>query len=206
MAKDKKIVTSFGRMNPPTIGHQKLVDAVLRRSKSEGADHDIRLSHSQDAAKNPLSQEQKLHHARTMFPGVNFSGSSREHPSFIHHLKELHKKGYTHVTMIAGSDRVAEYQKIVDKYNKPEEEGGEFHFPHIKIESAGHRDPDAEGAEGMSASKMRNHAKDNNFMSFRSGLPSHVKPEHARRIFNDVRSGMGIKESVFLRFKNWLQG
>ncbi|CAB4143619.1 hypothetical protein UFOVP447_192 [uncultured Caudovirales phage] len=203
MAKDKKIVTAFGRMNPPTIGHQKLVDAVLHKAKSEGADHDIRLSHSQDAKKNPLSQEHKLHHARKMFPKVNFSGSSKEHPSFIHHLKDLHSKGYTHVTMVAGSDRADDYQKIVDKYNKP---GGEFNFKSIKIHSAGHRDPDAEGAEGMSASKMRKHAEEGNYHSFKSGLPSHVSHSHAQELYNHVRGGMGIKESAFLRFKNWLMG
>ena len=203
MAKDKKIVTAFGRMNPPTTGHQKLVDAVLNRAKAEDADHDIRLSHSQDAKKNPLSQEQKLHHARKMFPKVNFSGSSKEHPSFIHHLKDLHSKGYTHVTMIAGSDRVAEYQKIVDKYNKP---GGEFHFKSIKIHSAGQRDPDADGVEGMSASKMRQHAQEGNYHTFKAGLPSHVNNQHAQELYNHVRGGMGIKESTFLRFKNWLVG
>lgn len=205
MAKDKKIVTAFGRMNPPTIGHQKLIDAVLHKAKAEGAEHDIRVSHSQDAKKNPLSQEHKLHHARKMFPKVNFSGSSREHPSFIHHLKDLHSKGYTHVTMVAGSDRVGEYQKIVDKYNKPD---GEFHFKSIKIHSAGHRDPDADGAEGMSASKMRQHAQDGNYHSFKSGLPSHVSHEHAKELYNHVRSGMGLKESTspLIRFKNWLLG
>lgn len=204
MAKDKKIVTAFGRMNPPTTGHQKLVDAVLNKAKAEDAEHDIRLSHSQDAKKNPLTQEQKLHHVRKIFPGVNFSGSSKEHPSFIHHLKDLHSKGYTHVTMIAGSDRVHDYQNIADKYNKDPKEGGEFHFKSIKVQSAGHRDPDAEGVEGMSASKMRQHAKEDNYHSFKSGLPSHVTHEHATQLYNDVRNGMGIKESIFLRFKNWL--
>ena len=203
MAKDKKIVTAFGRMNPPTTGHQKLVDAVLHKAKSEDADHDIRLSHSQDAKKNPLSQEHKLHHARKMFPKVNFSGSSKEQPSFIHHLKDLHSKGYTHVTMVAGSDRADEYQKLVDKYNKPD---GEFHFKSIKIHSAGHRDPDAEGTEGMSASKMRKHAEEGNYHSFKAGLPSHTTHAHAQELYNHVRGGMGIKESTFLRFKNWLMG
>ena len=208
MAKDKKIVTAFGRMNPPTIGHQKLVDAVLNRAKADDADHDIRLSHSQDGKKNPLTQDQKLHHVRKMFPGVNFSGSSKEQPSFIAHLKDLHSKGYTHVTMIAGSDRVAEYQKIVDKYNKDPKEGGEFNFKSIKIQSAGHRDPDAEGAEGMSASKMRQHAQEGNYHSFKAGLPSHVTHEHGQELYNHVRSGMGIKESAspLMRFKNWLMG
>ena len=203
MPKDKKIVTAFGRMNPPTIGHQKLVDAVLNKAKAEDADHDIRLSHSQDAKKNPLTQDQKLNHARKMFPKVNFSGSSKEHPSFIHHLKDLHTKGYTHVTMVAGSDRAEEYQKLVDKYNKPD---GEFHFKSIKIHSAGHRDPDADGAEGMSASKMRQHAQEGNYHSFKAGLPSHVTHAHAQELYNHVRGGMGLKESTLLRFKNWLIG
>lgn len=204
MAKDKKIVTSFGRMNPPTIGHQKLIDAVLHKAKAEDADHDIRVSHSQDKKKNPLTQEQKLHHVRKMFPKVNFSGSSKESPSFLTHLKELHDKGYTHATMIAGSDRVPEYSELVKKYNKPEEEGGLFHFKSIKVVSAGHRDPDAEGAEGMSASKMRQHAQEGNYHSFKAGLPSHVTHEHAQELYNHVREGMSIKESLMIRFKNWI--
>lgn len=205
MSKDKKIVSSFGRMNPPTTGHQKLIDAVMSHANSQGADHDIRLSHTQDKKKNPLDQQQKLYHARKMFPNVNFSGSSKQSPSFMSHLKELHGKGYTHVTMVAGSDRVPEYQKLVDKYNKPEEHGGEFHFKSIKVVSAGHRDPDAEGTEGMSASKMRQHAQDDNYHSFKSGLPSHVTHEHARQLYDHVRQGMGLHEQVgVLRFKNWL--
>lgn len=202
MAKDKHIVTTFGRVNPPTVGHQKLFDKVKSLADSQGAEHDIRVSHSQDSKKNPLSQDQKLSHLRTMFPDHKFSGSSKEHPSFIHHLKDLHSKGYTHVTMVAGSDRVPEYQKIVDKYNKPD---GDFHFKSIKIVSAGHRDPDAEGAEGMSASKMRQHAQDGNYHSFKSGLPSHVSHEHAKRLYNDVRKGMGLhqEEHVFMKFKRW---
>jgi len=206
MAKDKHVVTAFGRMNPPTTGHQKLIDAVLNKAKAAGADHDIRLSHSQDKKKNPLSQEQKLNHTRKMFPGVNFSGSSKESPSFLTHLKELHGKGYTHVTFVAGSDRVPEYEKLVKQYNKPEKEGGLFHFKGVKVVSAGHRDPDADGAEGMSASKMRDHAQQGNYHSFKAGLPSHVTHEHAQQLYDHVRNGMGIKESVFLSFKNWLLG
>lgn len=204
MAKDKKMVTTFGRVNPPTVGHQKLFDKVRSMADAEGSEHDIRVSHSQDAKKNPLTQEQKLSHLRHMFPKHTFSGSTKESPSFMHHLRDLHQKGYTHVTFVAGSDRVPEYQKIVDKYNKPKEQGGEFHFKHINVVSAGHRDPDAEGAEGMSASKMRQHAQDGNYHSFKSGLPSHVTHQHAKHLYNDVRSGMGLKENFLRRFKNWL--
>lgn len=197
----KAIVTTFGRMNPPTVGHQKLIDKVKTLAKSQNAKHDIRVSHSVDSKKNPLTSEQKLKHLGRMFPDTNFSASSKEHPSFIHHLKELHSKGYTHVTMVAGSDRIPEYQRIIDKYNKP---GGEFNFKSIKLHSAGERDPDAEGVEGMSASKMRSHAQAGNYHSFKSGLPSHVSHEHATDLYNDVRKGMKIEESVFLRFKSWL--
>ena len=204
MAKEKHIVTAFGRVNPPTSGHEKLFNKVKELAKAEGADHDIRVSHSQDKKKNPLSQEQKLHHLRKMFPKHNFSGSSSESPSFLTHLKDLHEKGYTHATMVAGSDRVPEYSELVKKYNKPESEGGLFHFKHIKVVSAGHRDPDAEGTEGMSASKMREHASQGNYHSFKSGLPSHVSHEHAKQLYDHVRQGMGIHESVFMRFKTWL--
>lgn len=200
----KKIVTAFGRMNPPTIGHEKLINHIKALADAEGADHEIRVSHSQDAKKNPLSAQQKLHHLGKMFPDTKFSASSKEAPSFIHHLKNLHNKGYTHVKFVAGSDRVPEYKKIVDKYNKPEKEGGEFHFKHIEVVSAGHRDPDAEGTEGMSASKMREHAREGNYHSFKSGLPKHVSHNDAQALYNDVRKGMGIHESVLVRFKNWL--
>lgn len=206
MAKDKHIVTAFGRVNPPTAGHEKLFNHVKSVADREGAHHDIRVSHSNDPKKNPLTQDQKLHHVRKMFPKHNFSGSSKESPSFMTHLKELHGKGYTHVTFVAGSDRVPEYQKLVDKYNKPEKEGGEFHFKRINVVSAGHRDPDAEGTEGVSASKMRDHAKEGNYHSFKAGLPKHVSHEHAQELYNHTRQGMNIKESVLVRFNNWLIG
>lgn len=203
MAKDKHIVTAFGRVNPPTAGHQKLFDKVKAIAGSQNADHDIRISHTQDTKKNPLSQDQKLSHLRAMFPDHNFSGSNKDQPSFIHHLKDLHSKGYTHVTMVAGSDRAPEYQKIVDKYNKPD---GDFHFKHIKIVSAGQRDPDSEGTEGQSASKMRQHAKDGNYHSFKAGLPSHTSHDQAKKLYNDVRQGMKLplEESFIYKFKKWV--
>jgi hypothetical protein len=188
-------------MNPPTVGHQKLIDRVKSLAKSQNADHDIRVSHSVDPKKNPLTSEQKLKHLGRMFPDTNFSASSKEEPSFIHHLRSLHAAGYTHVTMVAGGDRIPEYQRIIDKYNHPK---GEFNFKSIKLVSAGDRDPDAEGVEGMSASKMRAHAQAGNYHSFRSGLPDHVSHEHAKALYDDVRKGMKLEESVFLRFKSWL--
>lgn len=200
----KHVVVAFGRMNPITSGHEKLINSVVSMAKEHNADHEIRVSHSQDSAKNPLSSGQKLGHLKKLFPKVNFSASSKESPSLLQHLKELHGKGYTHVTFVAGSDRVPEYQETINKYNKPESEGGLYHFKHINVVSAGHRDPDSEGTTGMSASKMRGFAKSGDYDSFRKGLPSTAKPEHAKQMYDDVRSGMKISESFVMSFRKWL--
>lgn len=183
-------VFAFGRMNPPTIGHGALVDKVKELAAAKKAGHSIVISHSQDPEKNPLSAEQKLKHAKRMFPSTNITAADDEAPTFIQQLKKLHKKGVTHATMVAGSDRVDEYKKLLDKYNGP---GGEFNFKELNVVSAGERDPDAEGVAGMSASKMRGHAITNKFSEFKKGIPPHVHPEHAKELFNDVRAGMDIK-------------
>lgn len=183
-------VFAFGRMNPPTVGHGALIDKVKELATGKKASHSIVISHSQDPEKNPLSPEQKIKHAKRMFPNTNISAATADNPTFIDYLKKLHKQGVTNVTMVAGSDRVDEYKKILDKYNGPV---GEFNFKKIDVVSAGERDPDAEGVSGMSASKMRNHAITNRFSEFNKGIPSHVHPEHARELFNDVRKGMDIR-------------
>jgi len=180
-------VFAFGRMNPPTVGHGALVDKVKEVAKANNADHSIVLSHTQDPEKNPLSPEEKLKHARRFFPSTNISAATRESPTFIHHLRDLHKKGVTHLTMVAGSDRVEEYQRLLNRYNGP---GKDFNFKSVNVVSAGERDPDAEGVAGMSASKMRAHAATNSFRGFKGGIPKHVRDEHAREMFVDVKRGM----------------
>ena len=185
--KENHHVFAFGRMNPPTVGHAALVDKVKEVAAANKAEHSIVLSHSQDPDKNPLSPEQKLKHAKRFFPRTNISAATKESPTFIHHLKDLHKKGVTHLTMVAGSDRVEEYKRILDKYNGP---GKDFNFKSVNVVSAGDRDPDAEGVTGMSASKMRAHAATDNFRGFKGGVPKHVSPEHAREMFDDVKAGM----------------
>lgn len=189
-------VFAFGRMNPPTVGHGALVDKVKEVAAANKADHSIVLSHSQDPDKNPLSPEQKLRHAKRFFPNTNISVATKESPTFIHHLKDLHKKGVTHVTMVAGSDRVEEYKKILDRYNGP---GKEFNFKSVNVVSAGDRDPDAEGVTGMSASKMRAHASTDNFRGFKGGVPKHVSAEHAKEMFDDVKAGMSAPKRKKLK-------
>lgn len=192
--KENHAVLAFGRMNPPTTGHAKLVDKVKDIAKDVGGSHHIVLSHSQDAAKNPLTAEQKVKHAKRYFTDTNISTSSKEHPNFLSQASKLHKAGVTHLHMVAGSDRTDEYHKTLHKYNGVKGTHGYFKFKDIKVHSAGERDPDAEGVEGMSASKMREHAKKGNFKEFKKGVPSHVAHEHAKDLYNDVRKGMNIKE------------
>ena len=195
--KEKHAVLAFGRMNPPTTGHGALVDKVKEIAKQHKATHHVVLSHSQDKAKNPLSPAQKLTHARRFFPGTNLSVASKEHPTFLHHAAELHKKGVTHLHMVAGSDRVEEYKKKLEQYNGTHK-GALYNFKHIEVHSAGERDPDAEGTEGMSASKMRKHAGEGNYDEFKKGIPGHVPEHHAKELYNHVRKGMSVKESVKL--------
>ena len=202
-ATEKHAVMAFGRMNPPTTGHAKLVDKVKEVAKSVDGSHHVVLSHSQDPSKNPLSAKDKLKHAKRFFPKTNLSTSDSEHPTFLHHAAKLHQQGVTHLHMVAGSDRTDEYKKKLAQYNG-KHKGALFNFKKITVHSAGERDPDAEGAEGMSASKMRGHAGTGNFKEFKKGVPGHVPEHHAKELFNDVRKHMGVKEGVDDEFEELL--
>ena len=184
---------AFGRMSPPTTGHEVLVNKVKDVAKSVGGGHSVVLSHTQDKDKNPLSSADKLKHAKRFFPKTNLSTSSKDSPTFLSHAEKLHKQGVTHLHMVAGSDRVDEYKKKLAQYNGTHK-GALFNFKKITVHSAGERDPDAEGTTGMSASKMRSHASSGNFKEFKKGVPAHVPEHHAKEMFHDVRKGMQIKE------------
>jgi hypothetical protein len=197
----KHVTFAFGRMNPPTTGHQKVVQKMHDVAKEKGGDIKLVVSHSQDSAKNPLTAEQKLKHVKKFFPNTPTEAASKEAPTFMHHLSKLDAEGYKHLTMIAGSDRVDEYKKLISKYNGVKGAHGQFNFDKAEVQSSGERDPDAEGAEGMSASKMREHAKKGNFAEFKKGVPHHVPEKHAKEMYNDVRKGMGLTESLsFMKF------
>lgn len=183
-------VVAFGRMNPPTSGHAALIDHVKAHAEANNADAHVFLSHTQDKKKNPLSYETKLGYAQKAFGDVVKKSEAK---SPLEALKQLHGK-YDHVTMVAGSDRVDEYKNLLNKYNGHPDH---YKFKSIKVVSAGDRDPDAEGVLGMSASKMREHAKNNDHESFSSGLPDALKP-HSHELMQHVRSGMNLKESYAL--------
>ena len=203
-AKEKHAVMAFGRLNPPTIGHEKLVNKVQEIAKKVGGSAHIVVSHTQDAKKNPLTPAQKLKHAKRAFPGVNVTASDESAPNFLAQAAKLHKQGVTHFHMVGGSDRAEEYHKLLHKYNGVKGPHGSYNFKHIEVHSAGERDPDAEGVEGMSASKMREHAANGNFKEFRKGVPSAMSDAHAKEMYGHVRKGMGIKEDIDQEFQELL--
>ena len=123
-----------------------------------------------------------------MFPGVNINVADESNKTIIDHVKKLNTAGHKHLVMVVGSDRVPEVKKLLDKYN-----GSEFNFKKIDVVSAGNRDPDAEGPTGMSATKMRAHAIGGKWGEFQKGIPSHVAPEHAKEMYNELRKAMDIK-------------
>lgn len=193
--KEKHSVLTFGRMNPPTAGHAKLVHKVHEVAQEHQADHHVVLSHSQDAEKNPLSQADKIKHAKRAFPGTHVTASSPKHPTIFHHASQLHKAGTKHLHVVVGSDRVKEFHDSLHKYNGHfDKEGHGYKFKSITVHSAGHRDPDAKGVEGMSASKMREHAKSGNFHEFKKGVASTVSHAHAKELYHDVRKGQTVNE------------
>ncbi len=191
----KTVVMAFGRFNPPTIGHELLVKAVKKLAQQKNADHVIYASRSQDAKKNPLTVDKKVKYLNLMFRNTHFAAANEHVRTFIEAAKELNKK-YKNLVMVAGSDRVPEFKRLLNTYN-----GKEFNFDTIEVISAGERDPDADDATGMSASKMRAIAVKGNYAEFKKGLPSSVREIDGRRLMNDIREGMGlepIKEQIVL--------
>lgn len=189
---EREVFFTFGRMNPPTIGHGKVIDTIVKKSK--GSDYKIFLSQSQ-GAKDPLSYSDKVKHMRKMFPkhGRNIIVDKKVKNVFDVASK-LYDMGYKKVTMVVGEDRLREFDVLLNKYNGKKAKHGFYNFESINIVSAGQRDPDAEGVEGMSASKQRANAKENDYQSFSQGVPSSMSDRDTRKLFNDVRKGLGLKE------------
>ena len=196
---DKVAFFTFGRLNPPTVGHEKLMDALAKQSGKN--DYFVFVSQSQDSKKNPLDYNSKVKHIRKMFPRhARRVMINKKVRTVFDAAAFLYERGYKSVTMVVGSDRVTEFQALLEKYNGKKAQHGFYNFQSITIASAGARDPDSEGVEGMSASKMRQFASDNDFTSFAQGLGSKVSNKDAKKLFMDVRVGMGLKEeTVFKR-------
>ncbi len=186
-AKKSTVVVSFGRMNPMTNGHEKLANKLKSEAASRSADAKLYLSHSTNPKKDPLPFDTKVKYATKAFgPMVQHSAAR----TIIEVAKELTGK-YSSLVVVVGSDRVPEFKTLLNKYN-----GKDFTFDSIEIVSAGERDPDAEGVEGMSGSKMRRFAEDEDFASFRKGVPSKLSDDDAKGLFDAVRKGMKLDEEV----------
>ena len=199
---EKTVFFSFGRMNPPTIGHEKLLDKLA--STAGKNPYRMYLSQSTDAKKNPLSYKDKVKFVRKMFPrhARNVLMNNKINTVFDAAVA-LYNEGFRKVVMIVGSDRVREFDALLSKYNGEKGRHGFYNFADIKVVSAGQRDPDAEGVEGMSASKMRSAAADNDFTTFAQGLPKAFSNADSKALFNAVRKGMGLKEAT--EFRNHVQ-
>lgn len=184
--KSQTVAMLFGRMNPPTKGHEENIEGLKKLAKDHNADHVVIASHSHDGEKNPLSPEQKLKHLQRAFPDTNIKTSSKAQPTILHHAAELHKQGYKNLIVAGGGDRADEYHKLLNKYNGVEGRHGHYKFDSITVKSTGER------KEGVSGSDMRKHVKSGNFDKFREGLPSKIRDNesHSKELFNDVKGGL----------------
>ena len=196
---ERTVYFTFGRMNPPTIGHEKLMTKLSEKSGKNP--YRVYLSHSQDAKKNPLSFNEKVKYSRKMFPKhARQIMSDMKVKTVFDAATKLYNEGFKKVAMVVGSDRINEFNALLNKYNGKKGRHGFYNFENINVISAGERDPDADGAKGMSASKMRQAVMEKDFTSFSQGLPRSVSNSEAKKLYNSVRSGMGLKEQK--EFKN----
>jgi len=197
-ARGDTCVFTFGRFNPPTTGHEKLLDAVAGQAKKNpGAPYYVFASHSENAKKDPLPYAKKVAYMKKMFPKHSRNIVVDKARNVFEIAVSLYNKGHKSIVMVVGSDRVAEFEGLLNKYNGVESSHGYYGFDNIEVVSAGERDPDAEGVTGMSASKMRAAASANDFDQFKLGAPSTFK--QAMSLFKDVRKYMGIRESFVPR-------
>ena len=184
------LTLAFGRFNPPHAGHQQLMDIAAQSAEAEESDYIIVPSRSQDPKKNPLDADTKVSMMRQMFPQhserIINDGANR---TIFDVLKKAHNDGYTNVRIIAGQDRVKEFDKLSQNYN-----GKLYQFDNMEVLSSGDRDPDAEGMEGLSSSRMRLAAAEGDFKTFRAGLPEGTPRKMAMTLFDTVRETMNVKE------------
>ncbi|MAG10688.1 hypothetical protein CMI44_00015 [Candidatus Pacearchaeota archaeon] len=188
----KTAVFTFGRFNPPTIGHEKLINAVVAVNQREGGTAYIYGSQSQDSKKNPLSHVQKFKYLKNMFPRLKSNLQSNSKAKTIMDVADELNGKYNKLIMVAGSDRVSEFKSLLNTYNGKKSKHGFYEFEEIEVVSAGERDPDADGASGMSASKMRKAAVQGDFEAFLMGASSELTVKDKRNMMNDVRTGLKL--------------
>ena len=192
--KGRAIVFTFGRFQPPTVGHELLIRTVQAVAKKENAEYRIYPSKSEDAKKNPLKHKEKVTYMKKFFKGANIVYDTRIGSPF-HAAKAISDEGYKRVIMVVGGDRVPAFKKQITKYINHPDPDKSFNFDSFKVVSAGRRDPDASDVSGMSASKMRVAATEGDFKAFSSGLPKGSKKVDIKKMYDLLRKRMGIRES-----------
>jgi hypothetical protein len=199
MAKERKaagptpgappIVMAFGRMNPPTGGHEGVINKVKEVAGQYNAAHEIVLSHSEDPEKNPLSPDQKVKYAKKFFPGTNITAATKEAPDFLTHAARMFAAGHRELIMVAGPDRAENFRKVLAAYNGRAGKHGFFKFDHIKVVNS-------ERVPGKSGTEMRGYASKNDYDSFRAGLPSTANPNDVRSLYRDVKRAQQHKPAL----------
>tara|TARA_B100000131_G_scaffold95011_1_gene91989 strand:+ start:743 stop:1891 length:1149 start_codon:yes stop_codon:yes gene_type:complete len=185
----------FGRFNPPTVGHGKLMDTISKTA-GEGGQYRVYPSRSQDAKKNPLDPREKIDYMRKMFPKhANAIVDDENTRTIFDVLKGAHAKGFKTVNVVVGSDRVKEFENLANKYN-----GQLYDFDKINIISAGERDASAKGVEGMSASKLRKAAMDDDYETFSSGISKNIDDKSTKKLYNTIQKAMRKVKSEAWQF------
>lgn len=199
---EKTTYFTFGRMNPPTIGHEKLLNVLSKKSGKNP--YKVYLSKSVDKKKNPLNFNNKIKASRKMFPRhARQIMGDKQIKNVFDIAAKLYNEGNKRIVMVVGADRVKEFDILLNKYNGKKARHGFYNFEKIDVISAGARDPDSTGVEGMSASKMRAAALKGDFTKFSQGLPRTVSNPDAKNLYNAVRQGMGLQP--IKEYKNHVQ-
>ena len=184
------ISVTFGRFNPPTVGHEKLLNKVAQQAKSTGGEYRIYPSRSEDPKKNPLDAGTKIGFMKQAYPDhANAIQNNEDMRTIFDVLTTLDGEGYSSVNLVVGGDRVSEFNSLAQKYN-----GDIYTFDEINVVSAGARDPDGEGVEGMSASKLRKAAAEDDFDSFRKGMTKSLGKDGTEKLYTTLRQAMQVEE------------
>ena len=186
------VVVVFGRFNPPTIGHQKLLDRAAKEANKKGYELRIYPSRSNDPKKNPLTPQMKISYMRQMFPDyaeniVDDKGAK----TIFNVLIGANTEGHKNMIIMVGQDRLGEFQGLSHKYN-----GELYNYDQLEVVSAGDRDPDSDDISGMSASKLRLAAAEGDFKKFAKGVPNTMSNQEKMELFNVLRRSMNISEDT----------
>ena len=184
------LTVAFGRFNPPHLGHLQLMNTASSSVEGDKDNYVIVPSRSNDPKKNPLDANTKVDIMKAMFPqhADNIMNDNNTRTIFDV-LNAANNDGYANVRIVGGADRVKEFTKLANNYN-----GKLYDFDKVDVVSSGDRDPDSDGVEGLSASRMRLAASENDFKAFSKGLPKDLDKDNKKQIFTAVRSSMGINE------------